>query len=229
MEIVHISDTHGDHRKVVVPPGDILIHSGDFCSYGHDLSEVRDFSDWLNDLPHEHKIVVAGNHDIIMQENSKAKDIFQLPDVHYLQDEACIIEDLCIYGTPWTPQFGHWAFMLPRNGLLLKFKWQDIPDCTDILVTHGPPYGFQDKTMMNSKFAESLGCEMLRTRVDQVKPLLHLFGHIHGGYGIHETELTTFVNSAIMNEAYRPVNKPTVIKLRKNSANSPTNYSMDNS
>lgn len=215
MNVVHISDTHGMHRNVTVPEGDILIHSGDFCADGRHTREVTEFNEWLGTLPHKHKIVIAGNHDTILQESPTLRHIFT--NAIYLQDEDVVIEDLYIYGSPWTPKFGHWAFMLPRNELLLKFKWLDIPDCTDILVTHGPPAGFQDKVIMNSKFAENLGCEMLRTRVDQIKPLLHLFGHIHGGYGIHETDSTTFVNSAIMNEAYRPVNKPTVIKLRRNN------------
>lgn len=223
MEIVHISDTHGEHRKVEVPNGDILIHSGDFCAYGHHLAEVKEFDDWLGTLPHKHKIVIAGNHDHILQDWADAKDY--ITNATYLQDDYAVVEDLFIYGSPWTPQFGHWAFMLPRNELLLDFKWDDIPDCTDVLVTHGPPYGYRDKAVQDSEFGGRLGCELLRKRVERVRPLLHLFGHIHGGYGIHETDVTTFVNSAIMNEAYRPVNKPTVIKLRKNG---PTDTGADN-
>ena len=63
--IVCISDTHGLHRKVAVPGGDLLIHAGDFMRTGTSLEEIADFNGWLGEQPHPHKIVVAGNHDLL--------------------------------------------------------------------------------------------------------------------------------------------------------------------
>ena len=65
--IVCISDTHGLHRKVAVPEGDLLIHAGDFMRTGTSLEEIADFKDWLGEQPHPHKIVVAGNHDLLFE------------------------------------------------------------------------------------------------------------------------------------------------------------------
>lgn len=63
--IVCISDTHSmtSHMAKGVPDGDVLIHAGDFTRCGH-MSEVRQFNKWLGTLPHKHKIVIAGNHEI---------------------------------------------------------------------------------------------------------------------------------------------------------------------
>lgn len=38
------------------------------------------------------------------------------------------------------PEFGGWAFNLPRGTPCLE-KWNNIPDDTDILITHGPALG----------------------------------------------------------------------------------------
>ena len=63
MKIVCISDTHCQHRQIVIPNGDLLIHAGDFLSTGWEADALIDFDDWLGELPHPHKVVIAGNHD----------------------------------------------------------------------------------------------------------------------------------------------------------------------
>ncbi|PYT99748.1 MAG: hypothetical protein DMG38_10550 [Acidobacteria bacterium] len=57
------STTHKLHRDLDLPPGDILIHAGDFLFFGKQSSELRDFNDWLGELPHHFKLVVPGNHN----------------------------------------------------------------------------------------------------------------------------------------------------------------------
>jgi len=43
VRIVCISDTHGQHAKLSVPDGDILIHAGDFMAFGDAPKEIIDF------------------------------------------------------------------------------------------------------------------------------------------------------------------------------------------
>ena len=57
LRLVCVSDTHGRHRHVNVPPGDILIHAGDFTHFGKE-KDVTDFNDWLGEQDHSHKIVI---------------------------------------------------------------------------------------------------------------------------------------------------------------------------
>ena len=63
LRILHISDTHGVHRRLRdLPEAHILVHSGDFTMSGSE-AETLDFLEWLCVLPYRHKVLVAGNHD----------------------------------------------------------------------------------------------------------------------------------------------------------------------
>jgi len=218
MKIVMTSDTHEKHRQLVVPDGDIFIHSGDF-SEGSDkntVKSVQDFNAWLGELPHKHKIVVAGNHDFLFQ-NLPVEAESLLTNATYLRDMPVVVEGLKIYGSPWQPEFGGWAFNLPRDGDELRQIWSEIPDDTDILVTHGPPYGIRDWVGRLGGGVERVGDKLLLERVQQIKPLIHVFGHIHAGAGYETAKYgTVFVNAAACNEAYKIKHDPTVIHLRKN-------------
>jgi hypothetical protein len=112
-----------------------------------------------------------------------------------------------IYGSPWQPEFYNWAFNLPRNGEELKAKWAAIPDYTEILITHGPAQGYLDTS--GPPYNEpNLGCELLTKRIKEVKPKIHVCGHIHGGYGYMFDGDTHFFNASILNERYEFRNKP---------------------
>lgn len=63
LRCVCISDTHTKHKSLQLPPGDVLIHAGDF-TFGGSPSEIQDFNSWLGGLNFEHKVVIAGNHEI---------------------------------------------------------------------------------------------------------------------------------------------------------------------
>lgn len=204
MRVVCISDTHERHRKVEVPDGDVLIHAGDFTMIG-ERKWIEDFNDWLGSLPHKHKIVIAGNHDFGMAEHAAL-----LTNCTYLQDSGVEIEGIKFYGSPFTPTFGRWAFMLDRGKTILE-KWLQIPEDTDVLITHTPPYGILDRPM---KTYNPCGCEDLAVVVKAIEPKLHVFGHIHGGYGEH-IEGTHYVNASVSNEAYQPVNAPIVTEIFK--------------
>jgi predicted phosphodiesterase len=220
LRIVFISDTHDLHDRMLtpVPDGDILIHAGDATGMGR-MHEVATFGAWFRNLPHKNKVVIAGNHDWLFEKNLPlAKDMLNNGilgigggKIIYLQDEAVEVEGLKIYGSPWQPAFYDWAFNLQR-GEEIKRKWDLIPEGLDILITHGPPVGIHDQITPHMG-SEHLGCEELLKAVERTKPKIHVFGHIHGGYGKTQYADTLFINAAICNEAYKPVNEPIVIDL----------------
>ena len=188
--IVTLSDTHGLHDDVDVPDdGEILIHGGDITGRGR-LDEVADFDDWLSIRPHAHRVVIAGNHDRCLEERPEEAEA-KLEHATYLRDSGCEIAGLKIWGSPWTPMFFDWSFMLERGEKIAE-KWAQIPDDTDVLVTHGPPHGILDE----AHGATHAGCEALRERVLEIEPRLHIFGHIHEARGRLERGATTFINAS---------------------------------
>lgn len=215
MKIVCISDTHNCNEEIAVPAGDILLHAGDSTNRGSHL-EVEDFLIWYSDLPHKHKIFVAGNHDWLYEkENQFARLLTAKYNIKYLQDSFVEIDGLKIYGSPWQPRFYDWAFNLNR-GAELSEKWKLIPLDTDILITHGPPNGILDE-VPRLGFIENTGCEELRKRVETLAEFgrlkLHIFGHIHCGYGVKEDFGVNFINASTCDEQYRPTQQPIVIEI----------------
>jgi len=216
--IVFISDTHDLQDQVTVPDGDILIHAGDATMLGR-MNEIAAAGMWLRKQPHKHKVFVAGNHDWMFQRNrTMALQLLNngiIGDgngkISYLEDSGVTIEGLHIYGSPWQPTFFDWAFNLDR-GAAIKHKWNLIPEGLDVLITHGPPLGIHDQSFPHLG-SEHLGCEDLMAAVERAKPKMHVFGHIHGGYGKTQYENTLFINAAICNESYKPVNAPIVVEL----------------
>jgi predicted phosphodiesterase len=218
MRITVISDTHLKHKQCQqdLPGGDLLLHAGDISSMGYE-HEIREFLAWYSRLhQYDTKVFVAGNHDWGFQDiPEEVKQILsEYPNVAYLQDDMHLLgEDYDdyeqrpkVWGSPWQPEFHSWAFNLPRNSAQLWEKWLLIPDNTDILVTHTPAYGKLDTTEWNRSMP--LGCEKLAERIAQVKPKIHVCGHIHSGYGYHFDGTTHFFNAAVLGESYQYQNKP---------------------
>ena len=222
MRIICMSDPHGLHRKVELPEGDLLVCAGDLTVSG-ELSAILDFSTWLKEQAAIGKfgvaVVIAGNHDFTFDPttnrqswwhpyDSKAEEWTKEAAI-YLNDSGAEVMGLKVWGSPIQPTFHDWAFNRDR-GLPIKEHWQLIPDGLDILITHGPPLGFLDRPF--GKYAP-VGCADLALKVTEAKPRLHVFGHIHGGYGVSTFNGTTFVNASVINEAYKVVNPPIVIEL----------------
>lgn len=205
IRIVAMADTHLFHEGLVVPGGDILVHAGDMLQHGS-LDELARAADFLRAQPHPIKIVVAGNHEVCL-ERQPAEARALLEGFVYLEDEATTAAGLAFYGSPWQPKFRIWAFGAAR-GAELAAKWAKIPDRLDVLITHGPPQGFGDRIVWNEK-ERHVGCADLLARVREVKPRLHLFGHIHQDRGLWESGGTTFAN-VTTNEGSSPA---TVIDL----------------
>lgn len=213
--IVCISDTHNRHDEVFVPEGDILIHAGDATIRGTE-QEAENFLSWFSALPHKHKIFVAGNHDWLYEvSNKRARFLTANFNINYLQDSAIEIENLKIYGSPWQPRFFDWAFNLNRGAEIAE-KWKLIPEDIDILITHGPPHGILDE-VSRRYWIENTGCEELRKKIEEISTLgklkLHIFGHIHCGYGTAENFGVKFINAANCDEEYNPSQLPIVVDL----------------
>ena len=203
MKIVALADTHGQHDQLQVPDGDVLIHAGDMC--GGNPFDYGDFNQWIGTLPHPHKIVIAGNPDALFEDHA---DCLPTYNYTYLQDEATTIDGVKFYGSPWTPPFLDWAFM--AESAAIAKKWALIPQDTDVLITHGPPWGVGDVVRGEGH----QGCADLMDAVLQVKPRFHVFGHIHEGYGMYGLlDRPTYINASVLNEYYQMVNAPTVIEI----------------
>lgn len=207
MKVVCISDTHTHHSDIIMPPGHVLVHAGDYSFMGRS-EERRSFLKWLKDQPYNHKLVVPGNHDWdAFRTPELIKEEFFEAGAHLLIDESVTIEDKLFYGSPWTPEFCGWAFMYPREEG--QKVWDKIPGNTYVLITHGPPHMILDRTPRGDR----AGCPYLANTVVGVAPKYHIFGHIHDGYGTVSNKDTQFINAAICTESYRPTNKPIVIEV----------------
>jgi predicted phosphohydrolase len=189
MRIVAVADTHtfqSDLRHI--PDGDVFVHAGDLCRGGR-LEELHTVAAWLRGLPHRHKIVIGGNHDwCFVREMPAALEILG-DGIVYLQDAEVAFEGVRFWGSPWQPEFNEWAFNLPR-GEPLASKWALIPAGIHVLVTHGPPHGIGDSCGDPVR----QGCEELRAAVRRVRPLLHMFGHIHQDGGFWREDGVCFAN-----------------------------------
>lgn len=184
IRIVCISDTHC-LKAAHIPDGDLLIHAGDLTSAGTP-TEIQAQIDWLTSLPHEHKVVIAGNHDTWLDPRSRAtlgakdrESAVEWWGIWYLQHSSVTLKfhggrrEVRVYGAPQIPACGgeEFAFQYPRG----HDAWSEtVPEDTDILVTHSPPKYHLD-------LPAALGCEHLLKEVWRVRPGLHVFGHVHAG------------------------------------------------
>ena len=218
MKITFISDTHNKHKQITedLPGGDLLIHAGDISSMGY-KHEIQQFCKWFNSVEnYTVKTFIAGNHDFGFQrEPEMAKEVVNsYKDIVYLQDSflgyGVDMENYVkIYGSPWQPEFHSWAFNLPKDGWELEQSWEEIPEDTDILVTHGPAFGYLD-TIMGQY--DNLGCELLTKRIKTIKPKIHVCGHIHSGYGYVFDGDTHFINASVLDEQYQYTQKPLTVE-----------------
>jgi Icc-related predicted phosphoesterase len=208
LKFVAISDTHCRHYNLKLPKGDVLIHAGDVTYRGRQ-DEVEDFLKWFREQPFRYKVFIAGNHDFFFQKTKKETLEKMIPrEVIYLNDSGIELEGIKLWGSPITPFFFDWAFNRLRGATINK-HWKLIPPDTDILITHGPVFGILD-TVMNDRH---VGCKDLLIKVKEVKPKVHVCGHIHESYGKIRKNETLFINACVLNESYEFINPPLTFQL----------------
>lgn len=216
VRFVCMSDTHSKTDKLhhPVPEGDVFLHAGDFTRRGT-LDEATKFNEWLGTLPHPHKVIIAGNHELLLDKVVSTYTKSVNPNdvltnaTSYLYGSGTSVYGIKIYGAPWTPIYHVMAFNLQRGDPLRK-KWSAIPSDVDILMTHGPPLGRGDLNWRG----ERSGCvDLLHTIQSRVKPKYHVCGHIHEGYGMTTDGHTTYINASTCNVKYEPINYPIVFDM----------------
>lgn len=199
VKIVAISDTHGSTPNL--PEGDILIHSGDFSNWGTFL-EFKAFITYLETKASsfKHIIVVPGNHDMWVESNvGLAKEELSNIGVNLIIDDYIEIEGIRFYGTPYTPRYGRWSFMDKEENLAERFR--RIPENIDIFISHGPPFGYLDVNAVG----ENCGGHSLLKRIQEIKPSVVVFGHIHESKGSIISDI----------RYYNTANNPTTIEWTK--------------
>ncbi len=191
MKLIFISDTHGCHRELDLPPCDLIIHAGDICNKGN-IKHVSDFISWYEELDIEHKIFIQGNHDRDFNQNNQSIIPEKIPDnLVYLHHSLIEIRDWKIWGSPF------------QENTEIN-TWDMIPNDIDIVITHNPPYGILDKAPSGNL----RGCNKLRSRIHQISPRLHLFGHIHHSYGKIEKDKTTYMNGSNYEAGKKKLTRP---------------------
>lgn len=203
--IMLVSDLHG--QLIDISPCDLLIIAGDLCPVeDHSIKRQRDwldteFREWLIEQPAKRIIGTFGNHDFVAEEGEVPND---LPG-EWLIDEGTVWEGYNVWGSPYVNKFGNWAFMKRDEELSEHFN--KIPSDTNILITHGPPKGILDANVHGEECGSKSLLDSLKT-LDDLK--LHVFGHIHEANGFIEQ----YHNASILNERYRYVNYPQIVRMK---------------
>jgi predicted phosphohydrolase len=209
LRVVSISDTHERHGSMLgaIPKGDLFLHTGDILmsnslmSSAHGDVLLRDFNEWLAQVPCTHRVIIAGNHDYAVERLGKARLKSILTNALYIENEMIVIESLRIWGSPLSNGTSHnRAFQsvdFERETLTSASQIEQTPH---IVLTHGPCHHLVKRIC-----APERGLK---------KPLVHFWGHLHGFYGTsrHKDGVIS-VNSCIMDGRYDLANAPIVIDI----------------
>jgi hypothetical protein len=220
MKIACYSDIHGRLPKVV--PCDLAIIAGDI---GPDTGLPKEigflqghFLPWLRNFPLA--VFIAGNHDRIFEQaphliprdwEAFGGNVPRSPKeiggpmegrYAYLEDSRCGVyceklnQGLSVWGSPWTLPYGRYCFMTSESGIADRLSV--VPEGIDILVSHGPPYGYGDPGRPDCEDCPPInaGSLALLDTIHRVKPRLIVCGHLHGGRGIYQIGPTTVINAS---------------------------------
>lgn len=238
MDIICLSDIHGNLPSNL-PKADLLLIAGDICpTFDHSIRFQEqwlstNFWQWCKETRKNigDIVYIAGNHDFLFEkrevdeyDNSDHPMLSERRGIYYLQDTSITINGLKIWGTPWQRRFYDWAFNLDEPELAKK--WDLIPNDTDIIMCHGPAYGYGDVVSTpqedDTKWPyENVGSPSMLKKIDEIQPKIYLCGHIHSGYGVihrrhgsqKRNEDTIMINASYVNERYKPTNKPIMVTL----------------
>ena len=192
MKIACLSDTHGYHSEFTIPECDMFIFAGDY-SYDGSSFDFFGFMKWMAQVPAQRKIMVPGNHDFFVQrQGPMCVDHAQSLGIELLIGESSA--DGLVFGWPYCPQFGSWAFMRTHEEMnaLFDLTLEAAQQC-QILVTHSPARGTLDKTHRG----DCAGCGTLERYLGgDMRPKLHVHGHIHEAHGMKRKNGVVSVNCA---------------------------------
>ena len=234
MKIAVISDNHGflpiypsnywkelEECELLLICGDIIPLHIQFDMPKSKQWLVEEFKPWAASLPVEQVYFIAGNHDAWLERNDLiAHQIFSSHDkVTYLKNEYVdylSIQDSKVYrifGTPYCHIYGNWPFM--RDEETLVYKFSQIPENVDILLSHDAPYGTSDICFEGFATGKGhIGCPELRDAIIASKPKYNFHGHLHSAN--HEEEIlgeTKVFNTSILDESYNLIYKPLIIRI----------------
>ncbi len=196
-----ISDTHNQHKKFIMPGGDVAIHAGDATGRGHS-GEILPFLDWYAKQDYSHLVLIAGNHDWgFAKDSARYEQECKDRGIILLNDSGCEIEGIKVWGSPVQPWFHNWAYNKFR-GDDIKKTWDLVPESTEILITHGPAYGILDYIPDQQA---NVGCQDLLNRILETQVKLHICGHIHCAKGILRAHDKLWANVSALDDDYKPV------------------------
>ncbi|KAF9452850.1 Metallo-dependent phosphatase [Macrolepiota fuliginosa MF-IS2] len=209
-----ISDNHS-RTQCDLPPGDVLLHAGDLSSWGYP-AQVMKTLDWIKSLDYPTKIIIAGNHDLCLDEDVPpfGEDLgpeslatireyvrgeeMKKANVHYLEYESFEFMTAAgrkwiVYGSPASPKHASGAFQYSERQAA-QLIYDKIPSDTEILITHTPAKYCLDLTAKGKK----AGCRVLRERLKSLEACrLHVFGHIHEDAGADMIDTDAGVRVAV--------------------------------
>ncbi len=198
---LHISDLHNNY-PLNLDNADLLCIHGDLTINGS-FKEFETFKIWLDKIHHKYQkiVIIYGNHDKMAYTNPiEIKNILikNLEDkVFILINEYIELYDIKIFGSPYSIKWGNYVFQQEDYFLYNNF-WLNIPEDTVMLLTHGPGFGYLDKS-----FGEHIGSKTLKMRILDLKKLqVHGFGHCHHEYGYIEFDHKFYVNGAMESGSY---------------------------
>lgn len=166
------------------------------------------FREWCNEIKKRNIeiITISGNHSLIYE---KAKHLIPKLPVYYLENSGIELNGMKIWGSPYSTQFGQWAFM--DTDARLQQYWEKIPNDTNILLTHGPAYGILDWSRFGH---EHTGSKTLLNKIESLKELkIFHSGHIHSEYGIMKYNNITCINGSYLDDYYKIKNKPHYLEI----------------
>lgn len=216
LKICAISDTHGWLPDI--PDCNLFILAGDFCPTANHSEKYQrnwvmgSFWHWLSEIRNRcaFTVGICGNHDFI---GERRPDLLSGLPWQYLCDHAWSWVSpsgrrVKFWGCPHTKKFNQWAFM--KNELALRQDHSSIPEDTDILIMHGPPFGYGDLVTPRN---EQIGSPALTEWIEKNQPKLVICGHNHGGFGTYRLGETLIANVSYLGDNYQPRNPPQVIEI----------------
>lgn len=176
---------------------------------------------WVRDSRWTHFKYIAGNHDSYFDgmcpdwvggyfRDNRAE---LTSNVWFFRRHE--INTIKVWGSPWSPPFRNWSFMLPEEALGQRYA--AIPHNSDIILSHCPPHGILDENM----HGEHCGSTALRERIKKIQeetkgvyPSLCIFGHIHEQGGKTQWFNNTLcANVSYVDFFYKPANPPMVFEF----------------